>query len=78
MAATVLVRLGLFVRKGIPVQLVPPFARRIGGSRLVLKALPAALLALTPDFPIRHNMWIQHWGLLPKGLELRCFPPARY
>ena len=45
MAATVLVRLGLFVRKGIPVQLVPPFARRIGGSRLVLKALPAALLA---------------------------------
>ena len=26
-------------------QLVPPFARRIGGSRLVLKALPAALLA---------------------------------
>ncbi len=26
-------------------QLVPPFVRRIGGSRLVLKALPAALLA---------------------------------
>ena len=45
MAATVLVRLGLFVRKGIPVQFVPPFAYRIGGSRLVLKALPAALLA---------------------------------
>ena len=45
MAATVLVRIGLFVRKGIPVQFVPPFAYRIGGSRLVLKALPAALLA---------------------------------